>query len=208
MNKKMASYIGKRNYLSRIRTTASIRIFIFLSVINVIMLLQVNATEGVEIRTVNVEIKEDSLIVNSDLHLDEGQIEDLQNGIEKEITFYVDLFRQWAVWPDEFISGTRIQRKIKSDHVKNEFSINSNSNNSDDEQRFSSLASLLSEALSLKGIELSSINHLRPGRYFVKVSAESRIRKLAPIVGYLLFFVPQMEFKVEKNSEVFEIPMQ
>jgi hypothetical protein len=204
MNKKT----GKRNYMHQIRMTVLMRTFILFLVINAVILLHVNATEGVEIGTVYVEIKEDSLIVNSDLHLDEDQIEDLQNGIEKEITFYVDLFRQWSVWPDEFISGIRIKRKIKSDPVKNEFSINSNGNESNDEQRFSSLASLLSEALSLKDVKLSSINHLRPGRYFVKVSAESRIRKLAPIIGYLLFFVPEMEFKVEKNSDIFEIPLQ
>ncbi len=197
----------KRDHVSEKGIANPHHILIFLAItVYFLISFNVQGAEGVELGTISVEIKEDAILVSSDLRLDEDQIEDLQNGIEKEITFYVDLFREWAVWPDEFIFGTRINRKIRSDPVKEEFSINSNGNASDDEKRFNSLASLLSEALTLKDVELSSTGHLRPGRYFVKVSAESRIRKLAPIVGYLLFFVPEMEFKVDRNSDIFMIP--
>ena len=39
--------------------------------------------------------------------------------------------------------------------------------------------------------------------YFVRVSIESRIRKLPPVIGYLLFFVPENDFKITRDSPVF-----
>ncbi|MEE9524566.1 MAG: DUF4390 domain-containing protein [Thermodesulfovibrionales bacterium] len=205
--KEIALSSRKQAYISKNGVRKPLNIFSCLAItLYFLISFNVQGAEGVELGTISVEIKEDAILVSSDLQLDEDQIEDLQNGIDKEITFYIDLFREWAVWPDEFISGTIINRKIKSDPVKKEFSMNSSGKTSDTEQRFNSLASLLSEALMLKDVELSSVGYLRPGRYFVKVSAESRIRKLAPIVGYLLFFVPEMNFKVDKNSDIFMIP--
>ena len=34
----------------------------------------------------------------------------LKRGISKEITFYIDLFKVWNIWPDEFIAGRKIVR--------------------------------------------------------------------------------------------------
>lgn len=164
------------------------------------------AAECVEIGTVTVVAESDTLKISSDLKLDESHISELKDGLKKEFIFYVDLFRQWTIWPNEFIHGVRIIRKISSDPVKKEFTVINSVGTSLSEQRFNSLDSLLLEALRLDGIELTKKEKLVPGSYFVKVTAESRIRKHAPIIGYILFFVPENEFEVEKISDTFIIP--
>ena len=38
-----------------------------------------------------------------------------KNGIAKEITFYIDLFRVWNMWPDEFVLGKTIVKTLRVD---------------------------------------------------------------------------------------------
>ena len=171
-------------------------------------LLFLNGAEGVELDNITVILTQESVTVGAELNLDDAQISDLKNGIHKELIFYIDLFKEWNVWPDEFISGVKIIRKVKCDPVKKEFSMISYNESSITELRFNSLESLLDAALKIDNLTAFRTEGLRPGRYFVKVSAESRIRKLAPLIGYLLFFVPENEFGVEMNSQKFTVPVQ
>ncbi|UCG78414.1 MAG: DUF4390 domain-containing protein [Nitrospirota bacterium] len=163
---------------------------------------------GAEIGTAEATIINGLIKINANLVIDPAHISDLDSGFEKEYIFYIDLFRSWTIWPDEFISGTRIIRKIKSDPVKKEYSVRSSTNGKDKEHRFNSLESMLSEALIIKDLALADTRTLLPGDYYVKVSALSRIRKLAPIVSYLLFFIPDEEFRVEKLTSTFKIQKQ
>jgi len=164
------------------------------------------SAEAVEVHPVRLSVRDRIIYADSGLTLDQTQLNDLRNGLHKELIFYVDLFREWDIWPDEFISGIRITRELRSDPVKKEFYMISTVGGLVSERRFTSLESLLAEALTLKGVAVASTSGLLPGKYFVKVSVESRIRKLAPIIGYLLFFVPEKEFSVENTSEVIRVP--
>lgn len=161
------------------------------------------ASECAEIASVTVSLDRNKVKVSSDLKLDESHIRDLNEGLQKEFIFYVDLFREWNIWPDEFIHGIKITRKVRSDPVKKEFTVITSGETSFMEQRFNSLDSLLSEALRLNNVTLITTEALLPGSYYVKVTAVSRIRKHAPIIGYLLFFVPENEFDLKKVSDSF-----
>jgi hypothetical protein len=46
---------------------------------------------------------------------------------------------------------------------------------------------------------------MEPGTYFVRVSAESKIRKLPPVIGYFMIFLPENEFKITKDSSFITI---
>ncbi|MBI3593199.1 MAG: hypothetical protein HY099_06955 [Nitrospirae bacterium] len=59
--------------------------------------------------------------------------------------------------------------------------------------------------MTISDMKLTNIRELETGTYFVKVTAESRMKKLPPVIGYLLFFVPEKEFSVSKNSQTFQI---
>jgi hypothetical protein len=150
---------------------------------------------GIEAHVVNGEV-----LVNTALSLDDKNLTDLKNGISKEITFYVDLFRLWKSWPDEFIAGKKIVKTLRSDPIKKEYVATSLDGTLLIEKRFKSFDSMVSWALSIKNIRLADVRELQQADYFVRVTVESRLRKLPPVIGYLLFFVPENDFRLQKDS--------
>ncbi len=150
---------------------------------------------GPEVRLTNSEI-----MVTTGLALDEKSLNDLKNGISKEITFYIDLFRFWNMWPNEFIIGKKIVKTLRCDPIKKEYVATSFDGATLIEKRFKSFDSMLSWALTIRALTLVHEKELQQSEYFVRVTAESRIRKIPPVIGYLLFFVEEKEFKVTRDS--------
>jgi hypothetical protein len=64
---------------------------------------------------------------------------------------------------------------------------------------------MISWALSVRDMKLANIREIEPGEYFVRVTIESKIRKLPPVIGYLFIFLSENEFKIVKDSGVFVI---
>jgi hypothetical protein len=158
------------------------------------------AISGPEARVVNSEI-----VVTTGLTLDDKNLTDLKNGISKEITFYIDLFRVWKVWPDEFIAGKKLVKTLWCDPIKKEYIATSFDGTTLIEKRFKSFDSMLNWTLNLKDLKLINVKELQPSDFFVKVTVVSRLRKLPPVIGHLLFFVPEKDFKVFKDSAVLTI---
>jgi len=57
--------------------------------------------------------------------------------------------------------------------------------------------------LSFRDLKLVNIKELEQAQYFVRITAESKIRKLPPVIGYLFIFVSENEFRIIKDSTVF-----
>ena len=163
------------------------------------------AAHGVEIAAPEVELTNDEVFVSASLILDEKNLADVKNGISKEITFYLDLYRVWNAWPDEFIAGKKIQKTLKVDPVKKEYTAAATDGTTLVKKRFKDLDSMLTWTLAIKGLPLVYARELEPSNYYVRVTVESRIRSLPPVIGYLLFFVPEKEFKITRDSSVFSI---
>ena len=142
----------------------------------------------------------EEIVVSTGLALDEKNISDLKNGIAKEITFYIDLFRFWRMWPDEFIAGKKIVKTLRSDPIKKEYTATTFDGTTLIEKRFKRFDSMLDWTLTIKDLKLINIKELQPSNYYVKVTVESRLRQLPPVIGYLLFFVPEKDFKLSKDS--------
>ncbi|HXX58200.1 MAG TPA: DUF4390 domain-containing protein [Thermodesulfovibrionales bacterium] len=163
------------------------------------------AAFGAEIVGPETQTLNDSLQVTTGLTLDEKNLTDLKNGVGKEITFYLDIYRVWRVWPDEFIAGKKIVTTLKGDPIKKEYVATSSDGSTLTKKRFRDLESMLAWALTLKDIPLIHMKELDPATYFVRVAVEARLRTLPPVIGYLLFFVPEKEFKVTKDSAFFSV---
>lgn len=155
---------------------------------------------GADIIGPDTQLVNNEIVVRAGLLMDENNLNDLKNGISKEITFHIDLFRVWKMWPDEFISGKTIIRTLRGDPVKKEFTATSFDGSTLIEKRFKTFDSMLDWSLNIRDLKLVNTRELEPSDYFVKITAVSRLRKLPPVIGYLLFFVPEDEFRLTKNS--------
>lgn len=160
---------------------------------------------GAEISMPELHFANDEMFVSATLTLDEKGLADLKNGVEKEFTFYLDVYRVWNVWPDEFVTGKKIQRILTADPVRKEYVATSFDGATRLKKRFRDFDSMLNWALSIKSQQVTHLKELEPANYFVRVSVESRLRSLPPVIGYLLFFVPEKEFKVRADSPPFPV---
>jgi len=158
------------------------------------------SVSGADIIRPDARVMNEEIVVSTGLALDEKNISDLKNGIAKEITFYIDLFRFWRMWPDEFIAGKKIVKTLRSDPIKKEYTATTFDGTTLIEKRFKRFDSMLDWTLTVKDLKLINVKELQQSEYYVKVSVESRLRQLPPVIGYLLFFVPEKDFKLSKDS--------
>ncbi len=158
---------------------------------------------AVEVSGLEVRIVDGDITVSAGVILDEKWIEELKSGISKELTLYVDLFRVWSVWPDEFIAGKKVIKTLTSDPVKGEFIATSFDGLTQIKKRFKDFNSMLRWALDIRDLKVVNIKELEDSEYFIRITVESRLRKLPPVIGYLLFFVPEREFRIIKDSPKF-----
>ncbi len=190
----------------RICVRHSIRIWSLVFIVCALFFVSAKPGFGADIRYVNATQVNSELYVTTFLQPDQKLIEDLNNGLSKEIVFYIDLFRHWKVWPDEFVLGKKIIRVLKTNPIKREYVGSSTEGNIQTIKRFKDLESMLTWAMNITDLKLVNTRALEPDRYYVKVTAESNLKKLPPVIGYLLFFVPGKEFNVSRDSVKFRIP--
>lgn len=152
-----------------------------------------------------ISTKNNVLSVSASVSLDEKYIQELRNGIQKNLYFYVDIFKRWNLWPDEFIAGRFIERTLQCDPVKGEYLATSHDGSVFIEKRFKSFESMLEWALSLGSLKMQRLRDLNAGKYYVRVTVESKIRKLPPVLGYFMIFLPENEFTIKKNSRSFSV---
>ena len=162
-------------------------------------------SEGQAISGPEVRIANNDVLVTYSLSLEEKKIRELSLGVDKELRFHVDLFRVWRVWPDEFIIGKYYSISLKSDQIKKEYVAKTDDGSVVAKKRFKSLESMLEGTLSLSDFKLTNTRELEPGDYFVRITVESKTRKLPPVIGYFLVFISENEFKIKKDSSHFVI---
>jgi hypothetical protein len=171
----------------------------------IIALLMPLSSESQTISGPNVKLVNNDLYVTLSLGLENKIVEAMRNGVDKELKFYIDLFKVWRVWPDEFVLGKAYIRTVKADAIKKEFIATSNDGSVLIERRFKSFESMLDWTITFKDLKLTNTRELEPGEYFVRVTVESKIRKLPPVIGYLFIFVSENEFRIMKDSSHFAI---
>jgi len=162
---------------------------------------QVSRAEGIKDLTVDLEGGE--ITVGFRFEPAARYISRFQNEISREIVFYIDLFRLWEVWPDEFIKGVKIVRKLHSDEMKKEYRLDSFDGNRLTVRRFNSFTSMTDWAFRFKGISLGRLDDLQKGSYFVRVTVESKKEKVPSIISEVFFFLPSWEFRYRLDSPPF-----
>lgn len=179
----------------------AVYLFLFLT----LFLVYVEDAYPNQIDNILLKINNNEIYVTTTFVPDSSFIESISAGVSKEVVFYIDLFRVWNVWPNEFVKGAKITRILRSDPIKREYTATSFDNNLTVEKRFKDIGGMLSWALNITDYKIANIKDLESGQYFIKVTVESNIKRLPSLVGYFLFFLSQSEFTVSRKSHKFMI---
>ncbi len=194
-----------KNYKLKVIRKIFLELFIFHFSLFTFLLFSYSLSSGAEIIGPEIKLQNNEIFVTTALSLDEKKLQELSNGITKEFKFYIDIFRVWKMWPDEFVMSKYFIRTLQSDPVKMEYIATSSDENSQIKKRFKSFESMIQWALSISDLKLANIRELEPGQYFVRVTVESKIRKLPPVIGYFMIFLPENEFKITKDSSFIKV---
>jgi hypothetical protein len=178
---------------------------IFSILLLVIAVFCPRASESQTVTAPEVKRVNNDLFVSFSLNLEDKSLEAVRGGLDKELKFYIDLFRIWKIWPDEFVLGKAYVKTLKVDPIKKEYVATSNDGSLLIEKRFKSFESMLEWVVAFRDLKLTNIRELEAGQYFVRITVESKIRKLPPVIGYILIFVSENEFRIMKDSTVFTI---
>lgn len=151
--------------------------------------------------------KEDLLVSSTLLGFSKDFEDAVQNGFEKEIIFHIEIYRMWSFWPDEFILSKRIQRTIKYDGIKKVYYASSYDGLYLEEKVFDDYEKMKTWVSKMVDVKVTPINLLNPkAAYFVRVKAESKFRRLPPVLENLLFFMSTTNFETPwKKSPAFSI---
>lgn len=158
-----------------------------------------------EITAIRAQITQSDILVSAQFNLSAKHIQDIKDGLSKEYVVYFDLFRVWELWPDEFIIGKRFVVNLKPNPITGELIASRFDGSVIREKRFKDISSMLNWALWFDNIKLCHINTLASGQYYIRISIESYLRKLPPVLSYMLFFVPEKEMSYYTFTEVFSI---
>ncbi len=165
----------------------------------------VSRASDIEITGPDVQIGDNHIRVTTSLSLNDKLTEELRNGATKEFKFSIDLFRVWKMWPDEFVSGKSLVRTVKADPITMEYRATSNDGITITQKKFKSFDSMIQWALLIDDLKIAQVSELEKSTYFVRVTVESKIRKLPPVIGYFMIFLPENEFSIRKDSPPFLI---
>jgi hypothetical protein len=166
-------------------------------------LLFITKAEALEIKDLHLDFSKGDIKVSFVFDPGSDRLNEIREGIPKVIIFYIDLFRSWDIWPDEFINGKKIIIHIKGDPVKKEFIGSSFDGKTLKEERFKSFESMIKWASTFNKISITNMKGLDSGKYFARITVESRIREIPSLVSEIFFFLPTKEFKISSDSEMF-----
>ncbi|KWT82932.1 hypothetical protein ASN18_2293 [Candidatus Magnetominusculus xianensis] len=168
----------------------------------IIMLFLPALNSAQEIAGVEHAVSGSNMTVSVTLSIDESQISLIREGLQKEFVFYIDIFRRWSLWPDEFVRGKRISRTIQANSVKGEYKVISSDETAVLEKRFMSFKSMLKWALMVNDVKIDMSGLEDDAPYFIRVTVESIKKKPPQVLGYVFFFVDDKDFKIKKDTDV------
>jgi len=120
--------------------------------------------------------------------------EDLNNGIPKDLFYYILLKKRMPGWFDEEIFSKTIKHTIKYDVLKKQYSITTRSDGETVEKTVESFDEMSQLISRIDRVKIETSVSLKPRQtYYVSVKAEMRATKVPFYLEYILFFIPALE---------------
>ena len=150
-----------------------------------------------------IHFVDNDIIVNLSI-TDVSELETaINSGIEKEITFTVELLRVWKFWPDEFVVSKRIKKTIQYDNLRQQYKVSSYDGIKRIKRNFKNYNAMKNWIFNVRSVNLANIKELDLHDYYVRIVVESKNIENLPVVGFLKYFIPKVEMSLAKESQPF-----
>ncbi len=120
--------------------------------------------------------------------------DDLNNGIPKDLYYYILLKRRQPGWFDEEIVSKTIKQTIKYDVLKKEYSITTRMDDQTSQKTVDSFEEMADLISRIDHVKITSLKRMRARyTYYISVKAEMRATNVPFYLEYILFFIPALE---------------
>ncbi|MBI5409992.1 MAG: DUF4390 domain-containing protein [Nitrospirae bacterium] len=129
----------------------------------------------------------------------------IKSGVGKELIFTAELMRVYDFWPDEFVVSKKIRKVIKYDNLREQYTASTRDGINRVDRKFTDYNKMKDWIFSVNSINLANIKELEPGSYYIRLVVESRSREKLPLIGFVMYLLPEIEMSLAKESEPFSI---
>lgn len=120
--------------------------------------------------------------------------DDLNNGIPKDLYYYILLKRRQPGWFDEEIFSETIKQTIKYDVLKKEYSVTTRMDGQTSQKTVESFEEMSDLISRIDHVKITSLKRVRARyTYYISVKAEMRATNVPFYLEYILFFIPALE---------------
>ena len=121
-------------------------------------------------------------------------LKDINNGIPKDLFYYILLKKRQAGWYDEEVASKTVQHTIRYDVLKKQYTVTTKLDGrvgSKTVDSFKEMAELISR---LDRVKMTTERRLKARHtYYVSVKAEMRATRVPFYLEYIFFFIPALE---------------
>jgi hypothetical protein len=120
--------------------------------------------------------------------------EDLNNGIPKDLYYYLLLKKRQPGWFDEEIVSKTIKHTIKYDVLKKQFSITTRMDGQTSQKTVESFEETADLISRIDHVKITTVKRMKTRHtYYISVKAEMRATNVPFYLEYILFFIPALE---------------
>ena len=120
--------------------------------------------------------------------------EDIQNGIPKDLFYYLLLKRRQPLWFDEEMISKTIKYTVKYDLLKKQYLVTRRINGTIQQEVLEDFMAMKRLISTINNVKITDVHVLNDkDTYYISVKAEMKATKLPLYLDYFLFFIPILE---------------
>jgi len=120
--------------------------------------------------------------------------DDLNNGIPKDLYYYILLKRRQPGWFDEEVVSKTIKQTIKYDVLKKEYAITTRMDGQTTQKTVESFEEMADLISRIDHVKITTAKRMKARyTYYISVKAEMRATNVPFYLEYILFFIPALE---------------
>ncbi len=120
--------------------------------------------------------------------------DDLNNGIPKDLYYYILLKKRQPGWFDEEIVSRTIKHTIKYDVLKKQYSITTRTDGQTTQKTVESFEEMADLISRIDPVKITTAKRMKARHtYYVSVKAEMRTTNVPFYLEYVFFFIPALE---------------